>query len=55
MFYRVNRQTIVSYQAIQKIALWSKSRVKLELSPALENDVIVSVDNSGGFKKWLNR
>lgn len=55
LFYRVNRQMIVSYEAIQKISVWSKSRVKLELLPATENDVIVSIDNSGGFKKWLNR
>lgn len=55
LFYRVNRQMIVSYQSIQKIAVWSKSRVKLELSPAAEQEVIVSIDNSGGFKKWLNR
>lgn len=55
IFYRVNRQTIVSYQSIQKISVWSKSRVKLDLLPAHENDVIVSIDNSGEFKKWLNR
>lgn len=55
LFYRVNRQTIVSYSSIQKITVWSKSRVKLELHPDSENDVIVSIDNSSGFKKWLNR
>ncbi|MDI9256783.1 LytR/AlgR family response regulator transcription factor [Flavobacterium sedimenticola] len=55
MFYRINRKTIVSYTSIQKIAVWSKSRVKLELVPATDSDVIVSIDNSGDFKKWLNR
>jgi two-component system, LytTR family, response regulator LytT len=55
LFYRVNRQTIVSYQSIQNMIVWSKSRIKLDLSPAHKNDVIVSIDNSGAFKKWLNK
>ena len=55
LFYRANRQIIVSYQSIKKISIWSKSRVKLDLLPANENDVIVSIDSSGEFKKWLDR
>ncbi|MEN3324620.1 LytTR family DNA-binding domain-containing protein [Mariniflexile soesokkakense] len=54
-FYRVNRQAIVSFASIQQMIVWSKSRVKLELSPVAEFDVIVSIDKSGEFKKWLNR
>ncbi|MBP0904065.1 LytR/AlgR family response regulator transcription factor [Mariniflexile gromovii] len=54
-FYRVNRQAIVSFASIQQMIVWSKSRVKLELSPVTEFDVIVSIDKSGEFKKWLNR
>jgi two-component system, LytTR family, response regulator LytT len=54
-FYRVNRQAIIGFDAIQQMIVWSKSRVKLELSPQAENDIIVSIDKSGEFKKWLNR
>ncbi|WP_308992437.1 LytTR family DNA-binding domain-containing protein [Mariniflexile litorale] len=54
-FYRVNRQVIVSFTSIQQMIVWSKSRVKLELNPITEFDVIVSIDKSGEFKKWLNR
>ena len=54
-FYRVNRQAIVSFYCIQQMIIWSKSRVKLELNPASEFDIIVSIDKSGEFKKWLNR
>lgn len=55
LFYRVNRQTIVGFESIKQMIIWSKSRVKLDLSPATETDVIVSIDKSGEFKKWLNR
>ena len=55
VFFRVNRQVIVGFDAIQQMIVWSKSRIKLELKPAAESDVIVSIDNSGDFKRWLNR
>ena len=54
-FFRVNRQVIVGFDSIQQMIVWSKSRVKLELKPATEFDVVVSIDNSGEFKRWLNR
>jgi two-component system response regulator LytT len=55
LFFRVNRQVIVGFDAIQQMIVWSKSRIKLELKPAAESDVVVSIDNSGDFKRWLNR
>lgn len=54
-FFRVNRQVIVGFDAIQQMVVWSKSRIKLELKPVAESEVIVSIDNSGDFKRWLNR
>jgi len=55
LFYRINRQVIVNFYSIQQMIIWSKSRVKLELNPPTEFDIIVSIDKSGEFKKWLNR
>lgn len=56
-FYRVNRKFIISYQSIVKMIAYSKSRVKIELDPTPPNhlEVVVSVERSGSFKKWLNR
>lgn len=56
-FYRINRKYIISYRAINGMVAYSKSRVKIDLDPAPPNamDVIVSVERSGAFKKWLNR
>jgi len=55
LFYRVNRQVLVGFHSILQMIVWSKSRVKLDLHPTAEFDVIVSIDKSGEFKKWLNR
>lgn len=52
IFFRVNRQYIVSAKAISKMATASKSRVKLWLKP-LPAETIVSTERSGKFKKWL--
>ncbi len=54
-FYRINRKFIISIQAIDSMVAYSKSRVKLELSPSSDLETIVSVEKSGAFKKWLNK
>lgn len=55
-FYRINRKFIISYHSIQNMVAYSKSRVKIDLVPPPPNamDVVVSVERSGPFKKWLN-
>jgi two-component system response regulator LytT len=55
LFFRINRQFIIGFDSIQQMIVWSKSRIKLELKPVAETDVVVSIDNSGDFKRWLNR
>lgn len=54
-FFRVNRQFIVSIDSIAQMYAWSKSRLKLVLNPDIPHDVIVSIDRSPEFKKWLNK
>lgn len=56
-FYRINRKYIISYRAIKSMVAYSKSRVKIDLDPAPPNsmEVVVSVERSGAFKRWLNR
>ena len=52
IFFRINRQFIVSISAIVKMVAVSKSRVKLYLEPN-SGETIVSTERSGKFKKWL--
>ncbi len=54
-FIRVNRRFIVSFDAIENMWSYSRSRVKLGLQPAAPEDVIVSTDRSSQFKAWLNK
>jgi len=55
-FFRINRKYIVSTDSIFDMVAYSRSRVKLELTPKAdgEADTIVSIDRSPDFKKWLN-
>ncbi|REE05575.1 LytR/AlgR family response regulator transcription factor [Marinoscillum furvescens] len=55
-FYRINRKFIISYASIQNMVSYSKSRVKIDLVPPPPKamEVIVSVERSGPFKRWLN-
>ncbi len=52
-FFRINRQLIVSFEAIDRMIAWSKSRVKLELKPPSDQEAIVSAERSSPFKEWL--
>ncbi len=55
-FFRINRKYIVSIDSISNMVAYSRSRVKLELTPKADEefDTIVSIDRSSDFKKWLN-
>lgn len=52
-FFRINRQYIVSFSAIDSMVAYTKSRVKLNLKPLAEEETIVSTERSSEFKKWL--
>ncbi len=54
-FFRINRQFIISFTSIKNMLNYSKSRVKVELEPAIEKETIVSVERSSDFRLWLNR
>ncbi len=54
-FTRANRQFIISIDAIQKIHPWFKGRLKLDLNPPQQIDLVISSEKSRGFKEWLDR
>ncbi len=53
-FFRVNRQFIVNISSIENMYSLSKSRIKIELKPKPDNDIIVSYNRMSDFRKWLN-
>jgi DNA-binding LytR/AlgR family response regulator len=54
-FYRVNRKYLVHNSAVRRIHSLPKSKLVIDLSPAVNEEIIISSENSAGFKKWLAR
>jgi DNA-binding LytR/AlgR family response regulator len=53
-FFRVNRQYLVSVGSIRKVHLYFNYKLKLDLQPSTEEDVIVSKLRTAEFKQWMN-
>jgi len=54
-FFRINRNFIINVSAIKDIVAYSSSRLKIDLAGWDEEDVIVSRERTGAFKKWMDR
>ncbi len=52
-FFQINRQYIICFDCIDEMIPYSKSRLKLNTSPATPGEAIVSVDKAPKFKAWL--
>lgn len=53
IFFRANRQFIVSYPSIRQVYTWFNGKLKVCLSPDTGEDVIVSRLKAADFRKWL--
>ncbi|MBK8519538.1 MAG: LytTR family DNA-binding domain-containing protein [Ferruginibacter sp.] len=53
IFFRINRQYIISIHSIAEMFAYSKSRVLIKLNPAAKHETIVSTERSSDFKHWL--
>lgn len=53
LFFRVNRQMLVNLEAVEDLTVFSKSRLKVSLRPASDEEVLVSAERTPGFKAWL--
>jgi two-component system response regulator LytT len=54
-FYRANRQFIISFESISEIHPYFKGRLKLELTPPAELELVVSAEKTPEFKSWLDQ
>lgn len=55
VFFRINRQFILSFQSIKSMLPYTKGRIKIEVEPSCKEETIVSIDRASRFKDWLNR
>lgn len=53
VFFRINRQYIISIHSIAEMFAYSKSRVLIKLNPPSKHETIVSTERSADFKHWL--
>ncbi|CAM1345356.1 LytR/AlgR family response regulator transcription factor [Tenacibaculum amylolyticum] len=55
LFFRANRQFIISISAIDKIIKYGKSQLKILLNSAnASEEIIISKNKAAEFKQWLN-
>jgi len=53
-FFRANRQIIVAISAIDKIIKFGNSKLKIQVTPASEIDIIIGKNKAAAFKQWLD-
>ncbi|MBT1706307.1 LytTR family transcriptional regulator [Chryseosolibacter indicus] len=54
LFFRANRQFIVSIHAIDKIFRYGKNQLKITVSPDAPEVILISKNNAATFREWLN-
>ena len=54
IFFRANRQFIISIAAIDKIIKYGKSQLKILVRSTTSEEIIISKNKAAEFKQWLN-
>lgn len=54
-FYRVNRKYLVNMSAIRRIRSYPKSKLEVEVMPAVSEEIIISQENVAAFKEWMGQ
>lgn len=54
-FYRLNRAFVTNIKAIEKVYKYLNSRLKIELKPANEKEVLISRARVSDFMEWMER
>lgn len=54
IFFRINRQFVISLKSIEEMFTHTKGRVLLKLKPPVKQETIVSAERSADFKIWLD-
>lgn len=56
-FFRINRKMLVNFESIKNMVPFSRSRIKIELTPPAPKDIdpLVSVERSSQFKEWMDK
>ena len=52
-FFRANRQYIIEFGAVARVHQYFNSKLKVELTPKPEEDVLISREKAAEFRHWL--
>jgi two-component system, LytTR family, response regulator LytT len=55
IFFRINRQYIITFESIAEIHPYFKGRIKLLLHPKTDDDVVISSERTPEFKSWIDK
>jgi DNA-binding LytR/AlgR family response regulator len=53
-FFRANRQIIVAISAIETITKFGNSKLKIQVNPTSEIDIVIGKNKAAAFKQWLD-
>ncbi len=54
VFFRANRQIIVSIEAISKITKFGNNALKIQTNPVSEVDIVIGKNKASLFRQWLD-
>jgi len=54
IFYRANRKYIINANFVKRFKPLEKSKISLELVLPVNDEIIISQENSSAFKKWIS-
>lgn len=54
-FFRINRQYIANINGIKKISLFFSSKLIVKLKGCDDDNIVISKEKTGLFKKWLDK
>ena len=54
-FYRITRKYLVNQSAIRRIRAFPKSKLQIELEPAVQEEIVISQENVAAFKQWMGQ
>ncbi len=54
LFFRANRQYIISLEAVSRVVNYFNFKLKIELKPDPKLEIIVSRTRTAAFKAWMN-
>jgi len=54
-FFRVNRKMIIQFEAVKEIHPHFKGRLKIQIEPTLDEEIVISSEKTPAFKEWLDQ